>query len=137
MTSAMATIPPEPTPLSRPFWDACREHRLIMQACQDCGELTFYPAHMCPTCGGGSLKWQELSGRGRIHSVTTVYRPAAPVFAASVPYVIALVEVAEGPIMMSNIVGPGALDAKIGASVDVVFEDLAEVTLPRFRLSGD
>ena len=55
MNPIMPTIPPRPTDVSRPYWDACREHRLIMQNCQDCNKLTFFPAYMCPTCGGDRL----------------------------------------------------------------------------------
>lgn len=135
--AVMPTIAPEPTEISQPFWDACCEGRLVMQACEDCGELAFYPVRMCPHCGGGRLDWQEVSGRARIHSLTVVMRPSAPVFAESVPYVVALVELDEGPIMMTNIVGEGAREAGIGDPVRVQFEAVGEVTLPRFRLADD
>ncbi len=136
MTSTLPTIPPQPTEISRPFWDGCRDRRLLMQRCGDCGSYVFYPAYMCPSCAGDRLDWTPLSGRGRIHSLTHVHRPSTPAFAAAVPYVVALVQVAEGPIMMSNLVGPGAMEARIGEAVEVVFEDVGEVTLPRFRVVG-
>jgi len=136
MSNIMPTIPPHPTDISKPFWNACRAHRLIMQKCDDCGEMNFYPVYICTTCGSERLDWTELSGRGRIHSITVVHRPAAPVFASSTPYALALVKVDEGPIMMSNIVGPNALKARIDDPVEVQFEDIGDVTLPRFRLSG-
>lgn len=134
MNPIMPTIPPRATEVSRPYWDACREHRLIMQNCHDCNKLTFFPAYMCPTCGGDRLQWQELSGRGRIHSVTRVFHPAAPVFRESTPYVVALIQVEEGPIMMSNIVGANAMEAAIDDEVQVEFQEVGEITLPRFRL---
>ncbi|WP_342641459.1 Zn-ribbon domain-containing OB-fold protein [Rhodoligotrophos ferricapiens] len=136
MVDVMPTIPPRPTDISKPFWDGCRDHRLLMQQCQDCRTVTFYPVYMCPSCASERLEWVELSGRGHVHSVTTVHRPSAPAFAPAVPYVLALIEVAEGPIMMSNIVGPDALSTQIGDEVAVVFEDVGEVTLPRFRRVG-
>lgn len=134
MQSIMPTIPPQPTDVSRTFWEACREHRLVMQKCEDCEKLTFYPAYMCPRCGSDRLEWTQLSGRGRIYSVTRVFHPAAPVFRGSTPYVVALVQVDEGPIMMTNIVGDGAMNARIGDAVEVEFQETGEVTLPRYRL---
>lgn len=136
MTGTMPTIPPCPTDVSQPFWDACRDHRLTMQRCADCGDFTFYPVYLCPTCGGGGLDWTPVGGRGRVHSLTHVHRPSAPVFAGAVPYVVALIQLAEGPIMMSNLVGPKAMEARIGDAVEVVFEEVGEVTLPRFRPVG-
>jgi uncharacterized protein len=134
MTKPMPTIPPRPTDISKPFWAGCREHRLLMQKCEHCDKLSFYPVYICTTCGSERLNWTELSGRGRIHSITIVHRPSAPVFAGSTPYAVALVKVEEGPIMMTNIVGPDALKAKIDDPVKVQFEDIDDVTLPRFSL---
>ncbi len=136
MTNVMPTIAPRPTEVSKPFWDGCRDRRLMMQKCDDCGNLAYYPVYMCPACTSGKLTWTELSGRGRVHSVTIVHRPAAPVFASATPYVVALIEVDEGPILMSNIVGPDALETGIDDRVEVVFEDVDGVTLPRFRRTG-
>jgi uncharacterized OB-fold protein len=137
MNSVMPTIAPRPTEISKPFWDGCREHRLLMQKCEDCGNLTFYPVYICPACTSRKLAWTELSGRGRVHSVTIVHRPAAPAFASATPYTVALIEVDEGPVMMSNIVGPNALKARIDDRVEVVFEDIGDITLPRFRLVSE
>lgn len=136
MTNVMPTIAPQPTEISKPFWDGCRARRLVMQKCEHCGNVAYYPAYMCPACTSEKMTWTELSGRGRVHSVTIVHRPAAPAFASAVPYAVALIEVEEGPIMMSNIVGPTALETKIDDDVEVVFEDVGEVTLPRFRRIG-
>lgn len=135
MNSVMPTIAPRPTDVSAPFWAACADHRLIMQGCEDCGKLTFYPVYMCPHCGSSKLEWKELSGRGTIHSVTRVFHPAAPVFAGSTPYVVALIQVDEGPFMMSNIVGENAMRARIGDAVNVEFQKVGDVTLPRYRLA--
>jgi uncharacterized OB-fold protein len=137
MNSVMPTIAPHPTNISKPFWEGCRKRRLLMQKCEDCGNITFYPVYICPACTSRNLAWTELSGRGRVHSVTIVHRPAAPVFAHATPYAVALIEVDEGPIMMSNIVGPNALGTKIDDRVAVVFEDVGDVTLPRFRLASE
>lgn len=137
MNSVMPTIAPRPTDVSKPFWDGCRDRQLLMQKCEDCDNLTFYPVYICPVCSSEKLAWTGLSGRGRVHSVTIVHRPATPVFASATPYALALIEVDEGPIMMSNIVGLDALQTKIDDRVGVVFEDIGDVTLPRFRRTGE
>ena len=64
---------PRPTPVSRPYWDACREGRLLLQRCDSCGKHQFYPRILCSHCGGSTLAWAEASGRG------TVTRPACAV----------------------------------------------------------
>lgn len=134
MNPTLPTIAPKATDISRPFWDACRQHRLSMQQCQGCGKHVFYPAYMCPHCSGLDLQWRQLGGRGTVHTFTVVHHPAAEVFARSTPYVVALVQVAEGPFMMSNIVGENCLETRVGDEVEVQFEDFEDVTLPRFRL---
>ena len=133
MYKVMPTIAPKPTEVSRPFWDACKEHRLIMQQCTACANYIFYPTYMCPCCGGSDLRWEQVSGRGRIHSVSTVFHPADPVFAQATPYVVALIQLDEGPVMMSNIVGEDRLEARIDDRVEVTFEETGDVTLPRYR----
>jgi uncharacterized OB-fold protein len=133
MSSIMPTIAPTPTEVSRPFWDACKEHRLIMQQCAACANYMFYPAYMCPHCGCSELRWEQVSGRGSIHSITTVHHPADPVFAQSTPYVVALIQLDEGPVMMSNIVGEDRLDSSIGDRVEVTFEETNGITLPRYQ----
>ena len=137
MSNIMPTIAPQPTHISRPFWDACKEHRLILQRCEGCASYVFYPGYICPHCGGDQLQWQQVSGRGRIHSFSVIHHPADPVFAQSTPYVLALIELEEGPTMMSNIVGEDRFEAAIGDAVEVQFEDTGEVTLPRFRRTLD
>ena len=107
-----------------------------MQNCEECNKLIFFPSYMCPSCGGDQLTWKQLSGHGHIHSVTKVYHPAAPVFKGCTPYVVALIQVEEGPYMMSNIIGENALQACIGDAVQVEFQDIGDVTLPRYRLTA-
>lgn len=133
MPDIMPTIPPQPTNASRPFWDACQEHRLVLQQCGGCEQYIFYPAYVCPHCGDDRLEWQQVSGRGRVHSFSIIHHPADPVFAESTPYVLALIELEEGPTMMSNIVGENRFDTAIGDAVEVVFENAGGFTLPRFR----
>ena len=126
---------PVPTPETRPFWDATRRHELALPRCRACGRLHYYPRGSCPHCLSGDLAWERLSGRGRLHTFTIVYRGQRG-FPLGEPYVIAIVELDEGPRMMSNLVGV-AMDTaavRIGMPVEVVFEDVSDtIALPRFR----
>ncbi len=120
---------------SRPFWEGCRQGRLLLQHCGDCGAWVFYPRALCPACHSDNLAWEPASGRGVIHTYTVCHRPAGPAFAADAPYVVALIDLAEGVRMTSNIVGSDPAAVRIGQAVRVVFEKATdEVTLPKFRV---
>jgi uncharacterized OB-fold protein len=127
---------PVPDGDTKPYWDAAKEHRLVLRQCQDCRQAIFYPRSLCPHCMSDRLTWIQASGKGTIYAYTVVHQaPAA--FADSVPYVVALIDLAEGVRMMSNVVGVPPADVRIGAPVEVVFDDVTpEVTLPKFRLAG-
>jgi uncharacterized OB-fold protein len=138
MTSAaMPAIPkplPHPTPVSRPFWDAAREHRLSLQRCAACGRHVYYPRTLCPHCGDSDLAWTDVSGRGTVYSYTIARRATARPFEPDVPYVIAIVELEEGPHMTTNIVGCDPDAVHIGMPVEAAFDDVTdEVTLVTFR----
>jgi uncharacterized OB-fold protein len=126
---------PLPTPETRPFWEAARRHELQLRCCRACGRHHFYPRAACPHCLSGELEWQRASGRGTLHTFTVVHRGQRD-FPLGAPYVIAIVELAEGPRLMTNLVGVAA-DPKairIGMPVEVTFEDVSpDVALPRFR----
>ena len=94
--------------------------------------MLFYPRAICPFDWNSDLEWVELSGQGLIYTYTVVRQPAHPAFAERVPYVLALIELAEGIRIMSNVVAP--LEAiQIGMPVAVRFEDVdEEVSLPFF-----
>jgi uncharacterized protein len=118
---------------SRPFWQAARERRLAIMKCQACGEHFFYPRILCPHCHAGAVAWVDASGRGTIYSFTIARRPAGPAFKPEVPYVVALVELEEGPRLMTNIVTAAVDGVHIGQKVSAVFEDVTdEVTLVKF-----
>jgi uncharacterized OB-fold protein len=133
MSSAQTPLP-RPTRLSKPFWDACREERLLVQRCQDCQTYVFIPQPCCGNCLGENLEWVESSGRGTLYSFTTVHRPQQPSF--EVPYTVVIVELEEGYHMLSNLVGVEPDDVAIGTPLEVVFEKRNdEITLPLFRPS--
>jgi hypothetical protein len=119
------------------YWAGCRRHELLIQRCADCETHQFYPRIMCTSCGGRSLRWVRASGRGTLKSFTIVRRAVSRAYAAEAPYVVALVELEEGPTMMSNIVGCSVEEVSMGMPLEVVFDDWAEgVTVPKFRPSA-
>lgn len=132
--------PARPVPVidaeSAPYWDAAREHRLVLQRCTACDRHVFYPRGICPHCHGGPLDWVEASGGGVVHSFTVAHRPAGPAFAARTPYVVVLVDLDEGPRMLSNLHVDDVATVRVGQRVVVDFEDVGDVTLPVFTLAS-
>jgi len=127
-----------PTPESRPFWAAARRHELVLPKCRACGTLFYYPRAACPSCLSSDLDWQRVSGRGRLNTFTVVHR-GLPNFALGTPYVIAMVDLDEGPRLMTNLidVDPDPAKLAIGMALEVVFRDLSDdVALPLFRPAG-
>jgi uncharacterized OB-fold protein len=126
---------PVPGVVSQPFWDGLKEHRLLVQRCVAGGHLFLYPREFCPVCHTAELEWQPVSGRGRVHSFTVVHRAANPVFQQEkAPYVFALIQLDEGPILTSNVEGVEPDAVTIDMPVEVQFDDVTdEVTLPKFR----
>ncbi len=138
MTSPARPAPPrplpQPTPVTQPFWDAAKERRLSIQRCASCERYVFYPRPLCPYCGSTELTWTDVSGRGVVYSYTIAWRPTMRAFVEDVPYVIAIVELAEGPHMTTHIVDCEPEAVAIGMPVEATFEDANdEVTLVKFR----
>ncbi len=128
---------PQATPLSAPYWQACREGRLVVQRCSACGHRQFYPRVMCTHCTSDRVAWEEASGRGRVKSFTVIRRAVTAAYEPDVPYVVALIELAEGPTLMSNIVGCAPEAVRIGAAVRVRFDAWTpELTVPVFTLEA-
>jgi len=129
---------PSPNGDSLPYWNAAREKRLLIRLCKACGAKHFLPRYLCPVCWSDQLDWIESKGQGTIHSSSIVHRASLPSFASQTPYVIALIDLNEGPRMFANIIGSDSLAASIGDRVRVVFEDRAGDMLPQFsRVVGD
>jgi uncharacterized protein len=119
---------------SGPFWQAARERKLAIMCCRVCDRHFFYPRALCPHCHSDVVAWTNASGRGTIYTFTIARRPAGPAFKPDVPYVVALVELEEGPRLMTNIVTTDVESIRIGQKVKVVFEDVTpEVTLVKFK----
>jgi uncharacterized OB-fold protein len=104
-----------------------------MQRCVGCQAYQFYPRTICSHCGGRDLEWSVVSGRGQIKSFTTVRRGISRAYEA--PYVIALINLEEGPCMMSSLVGCGPDTVVVGARVSVAFESWStDIEMPVFKL---
>lgn len=127
---------PQPDPVSQLYWDSVRAHAMRLQRCVDCEKWVFYPRAACPHCGGVSLEWRPVSGRGLVYSFTIVHRAPSPALQEQAPYIVALVELEEGVRLMGRLVGvpvePGHV--RMGAEIVLEYADVTgEVTLPRFR----
>ena len=124
---------PEPTPETQPFWDGCARGELVIQRCRDCGKPYFYPRPVCPSCGSGRVEWFTASGQATLYSYVINHRPAAG-FEDDVPYAIAVVELAEGPRMMTSIRGvPATPEALVlDMPLRVAFEQRGDISLPVF-----
>ena len=120
---------------SEPFWEGCREHRLLIQRCTSCGTFCFPPHRSCPKCRSEASDWVEASGRGNVYSWIVVNHPVPrEVFAGEVPYVVALIDLDEGVRMASNIIGCDPHAVTAGMPVEVVFEQgQGGMVLPKFR----
>jgi uncharacterized protein len=123
---------PKPTAASRPYWDAAKRHEFMLQRCGACNAFIYYPRDRCPHCLSDQLKWQPVSGRGKVYSYTVVRRASTRSFSDK-PYVLAIVELDEGVRMTTNIeAAPESI--KIGMPVSVWFDDVTpERTLVKFK----
>ena len=125
---------PRPSPESEPFWTAAAAHRLELPKCDACERFWFPPSRSCPHCLSSAFRWQQVSGRGRIFSFVIYDRVYHPAFADEVPYAVALVELDEGPRMVSNILGIPADAVRCDMKVEVVFKTVSEtIAIPCFK----
>jgi uncharacterized OB-fold protein len=129
---------PVPSAETDAFWEGCRQHKLILPYCLSCDSWYFYPRPLCPKCHSWNVTNREHSGRGTLYTYAIQYRPQAPGFQNELPYATALVDLAPGCRMMTNLVGtePDPARIRCDSPVEVVFEDVTpEFTIPKFRLT--
>jgi uncharacterized protein len=128
---------PVVNPWARPFWEAARKEKLIIQKCKDCGKFVFYPRIACPHCFSEATEWVEASGKGKVYTYTVVENNAPSAFIRDIPYVVAVIRLDEGVQMLSNVVGCDPREVQCDMPVEVTFEKLnEEFTLPKFRPAG-
>ena len=124
---------PRPAPESVRYWQAAKEHRLEIPHCNACGKFWFPPSQSCPHCLSTDFAFVPVSGRGKVFTFVTFHRVYHPAFAKEVPYVVALVELDEGPRLLTNIVGVKPENVACEMPVKVVFDDVSEdVSVPKF-----
>lgn len=129
----MAVIPGMTT-LTAPYWDAARERRLVVQDCRSCRRVWHPPLPRCPHCHAADPGWRSVSGGGTVYTYTVVRHPTHFAFAGQVPYVLAIVELAEGPRLVTALSGVEPGEVRAGLPVHVVFREVADgVTLPYFE----
>ena len=134
MAMEMQKPVPYPSPETQPFWDGCKRHELTLPYCTKCAAFFFYPRQFCPKCFSWEIEWRQASGRATLYTYAIQYRPQAPGFQP--PYVTAIVQLEEGPRMMTNLVGidPDPEQIRCDMPLEVVFEDISdEISLPKFR----
>ena len=127
MTDAQVAVRPLPLAdnLSETYWRAAADGRLLIQECRLCGERQFYPRLICTACGA-EPSWLEAGGRGRVYTYTVIRQNHATPFNDLVPYVVAMIELEEGPLMMGNLTGLAPEDVHIGQDVQVYFEPVED-----------
>ncbi len=129
----MANKPqPMATDISRPFWEALKQHRVSIQHCADCGSWAFFPRSHCPSCLSDKLQWRDVSGAGTLLTYTVARIPTLPDFADEAPQKLAVVELAEGVHINTTLVGLGEDEIHIGMALKPVFDESGETTLLRF-----
>jgi uncharacterized OB-fold protein len=125
---------PTPDLETRPFWDGCRDGRFLVKHCNRCGRDHFYPRPFCPTCWSDDVAWKQASGRATLYTYSVVHVNDLPPFHERVPYVAAIVELDEGPRVMTNVEGVPFDELRIGQQLEVDFKEIADdVTIPVFR----
>ena len=124
---------PVPTPETQPFWDGCAAGELRIQRCLECAKPYFYPRPVCPACGSARVEWFTASGRATLYSYVINHRPA-PGFEDEAPYAIAVVQLAEGPRMMTSLAGVPSTpeDLVLDMPLRVTFTRRGDVSLPVF-----
>ena len=123
-----------PGPLTAPFWQGCADGQLLFQHCGSCGTPNFPPTEHCRQCLSTALEWERSAGTGIVYSWTVVYRAATPVF--ETPYAPAIIDMAEGYQILTNVIDAEIAQVRVGLAVTVDFRAVGDdLWLPYFRPS--
>jgi hypothetical protein len=125
---------PLPGPISQPFFDGTKRHELMLIRCSSCGAHRLAERPSCPECWSDDYEWVRGSGRGTVYTYAIMHQQLHPGFADEIPYNVAVIELEEGPRIVSNVVECENANLHVGLPVEVVFDDITEeCTLLRFR----
>lgn len=128
------TATPEADDFTRPFWEAAGDGRLLIRRCRACAKAHHYPREFCPHCWSEDVEWEGASGRATLYTWSVVHRNDLPPFGARVPYTAAVVGLAEGPRMMTEIVECPEDGLSVGMELEVTFRrENDEAAVPVFR----
>ncbi|WP_405779745.1 Zn-ribbon domain-containing OB-fold protein [Streptomyces sp. NBC_00859] len=128
---------PEPDAFTESYWAAAGEGRLLIRRCGECGRPHHYPREFCPHCWSDDVTWEQASGRATLYTWSVVHRNDLPPFGQRAPYVAAVVDLAEGPRLMTEVVDCPQDALRIGMALGVTFRELAPgVSVPVFRAAG-
>ncbi len=131
---------------TRAYWEGCGRHELVLQRCRQCKTVQHRPRAVCAGCLEGDIEYFTASGRGSVYTYTITHQNGVPPFRDALPYVLAYVDLEEGPRLMTNIVGCEPDQVEIGMQVVVDFQDVdasavsgggeagGAFAVPRFRL---
>ncbi|MFI5807208.1 Zn-ribbon domain-containing OB-fold protein [Streptomyces sp. NPDC051561] len=144
MTTPPNASVPDVDTFTRPYWDAAAEERLLIRRCASCARAHHYPREFCPYCWSENVSWEQASGRAVLYTWSVVHRNDLPPFGERVPYVAAVVDLAEGPRMMTEVVNCHDTEGelKVGVELEVVFREGEggdpgqAYAVPVFRLRG-
>ncbi|KUJ70048.1 hypothetical protein ACZ90_06715 [Streptomyces albus subsp. albus] len=121
---------------TRRYWDAAAQRRLLLRRCTGCGRAHHYPRECCPYCWSEDVHWEPASGAATLYTWSVVYRNDLPPFGDRLPYTAAVVELAEGPRMMTELVDCAAETLRVGMRLSVDFRTRTAdppITVPVFR----
>lgn len=125
---------PTITAVTKPFWDGAARRELLIQQCSDCKKYVFYPRTHCPHCWSNNLDWKAASGKAQLKTYSIVHRPGGhPGWQAIAPYPVAVVELEEGPSMMTQILTDAPESLKMGDQLRVKFVEVNNNWLPFFE----
>ena len=135
MSDSKRPIPTTKEHDTREFWAATRNQQFKYQQCQNCGKVIFYPRAHCTGCTTGNLEWKTSAGQGTVYSFSVVRQSYHPFFRNMVPYVVAWIDMDEGPRILSNVIGlkDPATDVSIGQKVQVDWEEHESLSIPLFK----
>ena len=130
---------PVPDEVTKPFWDACNEGKLIMQTCKACDRMQLPPEATCVQCGSGdNFEWREVNGKGKVHGFCTMYDSRIKLLQENQPFNIVVIELDDNPEikMLSHLPGSAPEEVPVGASVQLEFEATAgtDQKVPEWRV---
>ena len=136
MDELLRPLPSPITPEAQPYWDGARQGKLMIPKCRACGKAFFHPRVLCPFCSSRDIAWIQASGRGKLHSFAIAHQILNKAFKLKPPVILAMVELDEGPRLLTNLVNAEADPAKLrcDAPVEVLFEKQSDqISLPVFQ----